>query len=386
MAENRGIGFLDYLLILSKWKKFLLLLTVIVAILTYLAIYFLIPAQYDSTVVIVPSEQDQMGGISSLVKSFSNLPVNIPGLSKGKGTDTDLFTTVIYSRTNLDKVLNEFDLYKEYDKDTKEEAVKELTGKINAAETEEGAYKIVVRASTPQKAADINNYIVELLNATLIELNVAKSRDNRVFLERRFSEVKENLKISEDSLVIYQRESGIIMAEQQGKSSFEAYARLEAELASRQIEASVIKRLYGENSPQASASEISSKEFENKLNNIKSGKDKAGLILSINNLPQKTMTYLRHFRDVEIYTKMLAFILPLYEQSRFEEQKNIPLLQVIDKAVPAEKKSYPQRAILTIIITVICLTFILSIIFMYEYLKTIDNPKFVLIKQSFNKK
>ncbi len=384
MIENRNFDILDYILLIVKRKKLFIFLTISSLILSYLSIYFLIPAEFDSRSLIVISESDQTGGLASLMKSFSNLPVSIPGLKTG--SDLDVFTTIIYSRTNLEKVINKFGLFKEYGYNTMEETVKELASNIKADETKEGAYEIIVRNRSPQKAAEMVNYIVELLNQTMVDLNISKSRDNRIFLEKRYDDIKEKMKLAEDSLVYYQRKSGILYAEDQAKSSFEAYAKLEAELASKQIEYSILSKLYGESSPVVGAARISVQEYEDKLNAIKSGKDKSGVILALKNLPQNAMSYLRHYRDVEIYNKILTFIIPLYEQARFEEQKNVPVLKVIDKGIPAKKKSFPPRTIYTLLFTAIILMFTIGALIFKERISNSTNPKIVLIRQSFFKK
>jgi len=194
MIENRNFDILDYILLIVKRKKLFIFLTISSLILSYLSIYFLIPAEFDSRSLIVISESDQTGGLASLMKSFSNLPVSIPGLKTG--SDLDVFTTIIYSRTNLEKVINKFGLFKEYGYNTMEETVKELASNIKADETKEGAYEIIVRNRSPQKAAEMVNYIVELLNQTMVDLNISKSRDNRIFLEKRYDDIKEKMKCS----------------------------------------------------------------------------------------------------------------------------------------------------------------------------------------------
>lgn len=380
MIEKRNFDILDYLLLIIQKKSLFLILTVTVFVVSYISIYFFIPAQFDSTALIVISDSDQMGGLASLMKSFSSLPVSIPGLKSS--TNTDVFTTIIYSRTNIENVIRKFGLYEEYGYDTMEKTIKELKENIKADETKQLAYTITVRDRSPQKASDMVNYIVEQLNKTLIELNIAKSKDNRLFLEKRYDDIKTSLKTAEDSLVLYQKESGILQVENQAKVSFEAYSRLEADLASKQIEYSIINKLYGETSPQATSANISVKEYENKLNEIKNGKDKSGSILPLKNLPQNSMKYLRHFRDVTIYNKMLEFIIPLYEQSRFEEQKNIPVLQIIDRGIPAEKKSYPPRSLFALLITLFLMVAFLGILAGNDIFKNSTNPKLILLKKN----
>jgi capsule polysaccharide export protein KpsE/RkpR len=371
--ENRGLEMIDYLLIIVKWKKFLIVLAITVAVLTYLGIYFLIPPKYDATAVIVPSEQDQIGGITSLLKSFSNLPVSIPGLKKSTGTD--IYKTIIYSRTLIEKLIQKFGLYKEYGYDTMEETIKEAKNNIFADETKENAYEITVRASSPEKAAEMSNYLVDQLNQTIIEMDVRKSKENKEFLANRYIEIKNNLKMSEDSLTLFQQQTGILMAEDQTKASIEEYTKLEADLATKQIELSIVQKLYGQDSPQAYNSKISVTEFENKLNEIKAGTDGNDLFLAIKNLPSKGMNYLRRYRDVKINQAMLEFIIPLYEQARFEEQKNIPFLQIIDHAKAPEKKAYPKRFTITLVITAIIMFIMIFVVILREVVGNSDDPK-----------
>ncbi len=381
MAENRGLSFFDYLIIIVKWKKFLISLAVVVAIISYLGIYFLIPPQYEATAVIVPSEQDQMGGIGSLLKSFSNLPVSIPGLKKS--ASTDIYKTIIYSRTSMEKLIEKFGLFNEYGFDTMEETIKEARSVVFADETKENAYEVTVRASSPQKAADMSNYLVDQLNKTIIEMDVRKSKENREFLAARYDEIKNNLKLSEDSLTLYQQKTGILMAEDQTKASIEAYTKLEADLAAKQTELSIVQKLYGQDSPQAYNTKISVTEYENKLNKIKAGTDGNDLFLALKNLPLKGMNYLRRYRDVKINQAMLEFIIPLYEQARFEEQKNIPFLQIIDHAKAPEKKAYPKRGMITVLITSIVLIFALLLIIASNIITSSENPKMKELRRSF---
>ena len=381
MAEYRGFDILDYIVLIVKWKKFFLVTFLISVVVVYLSIFFLIDERYDSSALIIPAENTDVSGISSLVKSFSKLPVSIPGLS-GSETTTDIFTTIIYSRTSIVDLINKFDLLKEYKADNIDETIKIVSKDIDADETDKGAYKITVRASSAKKAADMTNYIVKKLNSTLIELNTAKAKENRLFLENRYTEIKNNLFNSEDSLVKFEKMSGLIFAEDQAKTSVEAYTKLESEVASKQIEVSILTKIFGENSPQVQQAKIAAEEYKNKIENLKSGKDKSDLLLPIDNLPQKAMDYLRYYSEVEINKTLMEFIVPLYEQSKFEEQKSIPYIQVIDKGVAPAKKSFPPRILLTAIITLFILMFSFIFIIIREKIIHTENDKVKFITRN----
>ena len=354
MAEDKKIDLLDYIVILVKWKKFLIALLFPFMIITYLGIYFLIEEQFDSTALLVPAEDTSLGGIAGLIGSFgTNLPFDI---GTGSSPEMNMYNTIIYSRTNLQRIIDEFDLLNVYElspeiKGYKEIALKSLAGSIEASETKFSAYEIKVRANSPQLSADITNYIVLLLNEKLIELRTEKSKNNRIFLEERVLEIRSNLTNSEDSLMQYQEQSGILAAEDQVRGLIETYTTLETELITKQIERSIIEKLRSKNSPQFETVNMEVIEYEQRLEEMKRKGGPSGLIPALNSLPEKVINYFRLLREVEINSAILEFILPLYEQAKIEEKKDIPTLQVIDDAIPPAKKSFPPRTILTLLIT-----------------------------------
>ena len=118
----------------------------------------------------------------------------------------------------------------------------------------------------------MTNYIIEQLNKTIVDLNIRKARDNKNFLGGKYDEIKTNLKNAEDSLKHYQKRSGVLEAEGQTKATIEEFSKMEAELATKQIELSVIKKIFGDDAPQVKNQEIAVKEFKDKLAGLQSGK------------------------------------------------------------------------------------------------------------------
>jgi uncharacterized protein involved in exopolysaccharide biosynthesis len=366
MSEEKKIDLMDYLVILVKWKRFLILLLLPVMILTYLAIYFLIDEQYDSSALLIPAEDTSMGGLAGLMGNFtSNLPFDI---GAGSSPEMNMYYTIIYSRTNLQKIIDKFNLYEVFElgpeiEDYKNLALLALANSITAYENEFAAYEITVRTVNPQLSADITNYIIILLNEKLIELKTEKSKNNRVFLEGRVEEIRLNLQYSEDSLVIYQQESGILSAEEQVIGLIETYTTLETQLITKQVEKSILEKIRDKNSPQLETINLEIDEFKNRLEELKKSGGPSGLIPALNTLPKQVISYFRLLREVEINSAILEFILPLYEQAKIEEKKDIPTLQIIDAAIAPVKKSYPPRTIITLVVTfavfVTCFFFIL---------------------------
>ena len=81
MAEYRGLDILDYLVIITKWKKKLFVLAIFTMVIAYLTIYFFVDEQFESTALVITSENSSSSGLGSLMKSFSNLPISISGIN-----------------------------------------------------------------------------------------------------------------------------------------------------------------------------------------------------------------------------------------------------------------------------------------------------------------
>jgi len=124
---------------------------------------------------------------------------------------------------------------------------------------------------------------------------------------------------------------------------------------------------------------------------IESGTD---LYVPFKNLPDVGLKYLRYKRDLEIQTKLMEFLLPVYEQAKIEEQKDIPVVLVLDKAVPPQKKTGPKVSIIAAV-TLLLSTFI-SIVFVLfknsiqemkreeEKYKKLEKGIFIPLKRFFS--
>lgn len=381
MAEDRGIDLIDYVIIIAKKKWLILSLTISILILSYFCIYFFVDEQFEATALIIPSEEDQISSLSSMVKGFSNLPLGLGDIKKN--STVDLYITIIYSRSNLEAIIKKFDLLKEYKLNSLEKTIKALQDNIKTKETKEGAFIISAVASSREKSANMTNFIVDRLNEAIIALNITRSRENRIFLENRYSEIKENLRNTEDSLKTFQEKSKMYIAEDQTKAIIETFSKLEAELSSKQIELSILEKIHGTESPQFKNAEIAVKEFQLKLASLKSGSGKNSFLLSVNSLPKEALSYYRLYREVMINEKMLEIILPLYENAKFQEKKDAPILQVIDRAVPPELKAYPKRGLSAILITFGIMFFVMIYFLVKESFNTTQNPKLLILREQF---
>jgi len=382
--NNKTLKFIDYFIIIIKWKHILIPILLLTMIVTYLTIYFFVREEFKAKALIIPSEDQSVGGIAGLLSTIQGLPSEIGG--QIGGTEMNIYNTIIYSRTFLQDVIDKFDLIKEYEiskqlVNYKELALKQLASSIEIDINDDMAYEISVSAYSPEKSAEMTNYIINKLNNRIIELKIQKSKNNRKFLGERLKDVRSNLTIAEDSLESYQEKTGMIEAEEQVKEILSVYSELETQLITKEIELSVLKQINF-SSPQFEASKTQVQELDKKIKELKSNGIENSPFLSLKSVPRKAINYFRLLREVEINNEILKFILPLYEQAKFEEQKDVPILQVIDYAIPPAKKTYPPRTILTLSITFLVFLMILFIILVKENENWKNEPKYIYIKQN----
>lgn len=383
MAENRGFDILDYFVLLVKWRKFLLITLISVFVLSYLTIYFFVPEEFESQTLIIPTgSETSMSGIAGVMKNLKDLPFGLGGTSKT--AETDLYITILNSRTTLEKMVKKFNLMQDYDLKSMEKTIKKLAKNIDAGLTKENAFRISVRANSPQKAADMANYLLSLLNETVIKMNVSKSRDNREFLETRYNEIKTRLRNAEDSLQLFQQSSGMLEAKEQPKLILNAYSKLQGEVMSKQLELAITEKIVSKDSPQLNLLKTQLNEYEAELAKMKSRGEDKDLLLSLNSLPEKTKDYIRHYRNVEIFNSILEFIVPMYEQAKFEEQKNIPVMQIVDYPSIPEKRVYPLRTLISAIVTFVVFFIVVLFIIVRDLFSRTRNTKIIMIKNELS--
>jgi len=375
MTEERKIEMLDILVVLVRKKFILFFVAVLTAALGYLSVYYLIDEKFESTAVVVPYESGKSAGMSSLLKNISGLPIG--GLSNlgGSNSNLDFYLTIVYSRSTLTEIIDKFNLRQEYDQKYFADLLKKVIEDITVVNNDDLSVSVAVRNKNPKKAAEIANYIVDILNKKVLEINTRKTKDNRIFLEKRYNEVVIELKAAEDKLEAYQKKNGVFEAEQQVKASVTAFADLEMELARKQVEYETAEKVLGETTPSVKNLKDALVALEKKVNEIKSGKNGKSVLIPMGSLPTKAIEYFRLYRDVKINAEMIEFLLPVYEQAKFDEQKDIPVILTIDKAVPSDKKVYPPRMVYAILISLFATGIVAFGLVMKEVAGSVTDPK-----------
>jgi len=103
--------------------------------------------------------------------------------------------------------------------------------------------------------------------------------------------------------------------------------------AKMEIEVGVLERTVSSDNPVLAQDRIELQELNKKVAEI----------------PAAGIGTLRLYREVMIQQKILEYVLPLFEQAKVDEHKDVPVILVLDKAVKPERKEKPKRALIIVI-------------------------------------
>jgi uncharacterized protein involved in exopolysaccharide biosynthesis len=368
----------DLLITLIKYKNSIIINVLIVTIAAVI-VSFLIPKRYTAVASFISPKKK--GGLFGDITSFSSTIKDLSRTIGGRlGTVTDEaynYLVILQSRTAAERTIKKFNLREVYEIDEDkpyEYVIKELDGNVDFNIEDEGNIVISVTDKSPQRASDMANNYIQILNEISTNLGVTEARNNREFIEKRFNEIQVDIANIEDSLKRFSKDYNVLEMKEQMKAAIESAAELQAKTEIAKIERDLLKSNFGADNPLTKQAEMKYNELNKMLISLRFGEDKdlkssLKLFIPFENVPETGIKYIRLMRDFEIQTKVLEFIYPIYEQAKIEEQKDIPVVLVVDKAIPPEKKSSPKRALIVIA------AFFLSFFFSVGY---------VLMKESYS--
>jgi capsule polysaccharide export protein KpsE/RkpR len=367
--KDKSPSFSDYIYILFKWKKFLFINLFLVGIITT-GIVLLIPNQYKATTtVMIPQDNSGgLGGLSSLLGSKTSIAAAGSRLFGVSNTSEDVLLGILNSRSSLVNVIKKFHLmeYYEIDDNNMDKVIKAFKNDISADPNEYGMIEFSIINKDPKVSARIANYLVSLVDSLNIKFNIQRAKANRIFIEKRYLQNIKDLRSAEESLYKFQKKYGIVAVPEQLEVTVKAAAEIESQLIKKEMESFFIKQQYGENSPQYGGSLAEINLLKKKVQELKNSTNlssTSNVLFPFKEMPNIAIEYLRNYREIEIQQSVLEIVMPMYEQAKVEEQKSMPTVMVIDKAVPPQIKFGPHRVFIILMFGALFLFLFISLVF-----------------------
>jgi capsule polysaccharide export protein KpsE/RkpR len=369
-------SFFPYLQLFWANRQILLLTAFYAAIATTL-IAFLIPARYQSLTRLMPPDGNSGSGLGLLAamagrggsSTGSGGGGGLSGLAGLGGLAGDLFGVkssgalfigVLNSQTVQDAMIDKFELRKVYHDSKIEDAREDLAEHTGLSEDRKsGIISISVMDHNPKRAAAMAQAYVVELDRLVAQVSTSSARRERIFLEERLRKVKADLDTAAKNFGDFASKNTAIDIPTQGKAMLEAAAVLQGQLIAAQAELSGLQQIYTNNNVRVRAAEARIQELTKKLNEV-GGAGTQGELESdhslyppIRRLPLLGVTYADLFREAKIQETVYELLTQQYEMAKVQEAKEIPTVKVLDVAIAPTKKSFPPRALIVVLGTVL---------------------------------
>ncbi|WP_425253247.1 GumC family protein [Janthinobacterium sp. NFX145] len=347
--KDDEISLLDILMALARQKKTMLIVPLVTGILA-IAIAFLIVPKFSATAVILPPQQQQSSGVAAMLGQLGGL-AGAAGSIAGLKNPNDLYVGMLESRTIADKLIGRFDLKKRYDVETLDEARNKLKLFSTVSSDKNGTISILVEDREAKFAAELANSFVTELSYLTKGLAISDAAQRRLFFEKQLLAVKDELADAEIALRKTQESTGLLQPDGQVQGIIRSVAQLEGTIAAKEVQLNSMRSFATSNNPDLMRLQSEIQGYRAQLEKLKVGKlsGDGDLMVPTGKLPEVGIEYIRRLRNVKYQETIFELLSKQYELAKIDEAKESSIIQILDVAVPAEKKAKPKRSIIILL-------------------------------------
>jgi uncharacterized protein involved in exopolysaccharide biosynthesis len=371
-------------------RRRILIRTAAISLALGLAIAFALPKQYESSASIMPPS-NSMGGAALLAalagrggSSLGTLGA-LAGSFLGGGGNTALFIDLLRSGTVEGHLINRFDLQHVYHKRYRSDTAKSLSRHTKIVDDKKsGVITLTVTDTDPVRARDIAQGYLDELNQLVNRTNTSSAHQERLFIEKRLHGVQDDLEKAQLRLSDFSSTHATIDIKEQARSMVDAAARLQAQLIVEQSGLDSLRQIYGDGNVRVRSANARIAELRTEIAKL-GGSSKAlpadnsdttadrstnsateELYPALRQLPRLAVPYTNLYREVQVQEAVYELLTQQYELARIQEAKDVPVVSVIDAPGIPEKKSFPPRLLLALLITAVSVALV-SVLLLIQY-------------------
>ena len=371
---------------LLEWKRFIIVTVMLVAVGTILISLTLTKWYKSSTRLLAPESSSTSPISAAMLRNLSSAASAF--LGGGFGADFDRYLSILTSRTLAEELISTFDLITVYELDEAEfpieSAIEMLADNSEfTLDLEYGYLSISVYDTDPRRAADMANYYAAELNRINMLLTTQTATSYRKFVERRYNETLHAL----DSLKLankdFQEEYGIFDLQIQAEGFLEQLANIRTEEIALEIQYQSLLSQFGEDNQQVRRLKEAYQVARDKRIGAIRGHEQI-LPLPQEDLPHAMKLYLDLEQETMIQKSILEVVAPLFDQARFQEEREYQAVQILDEAVPPVLKAKPKRSIIVIMATMSALALAVVYVFLFTWWQQNHQKYGALLREARN--
>lgn len=320
---------------------------------------FLLPNRYQSAVALMPP--DQNSGTAAMLGALTTKTGGSLGALAGSmlnlSSSAEVVVGILHSRSVEDEIIDKFDLRKVYWRKRYVDTRRILEKRSDISEDRKsGIITITITDNDRLRASQIAQSYVDALNRRVAVLTTTAAHRERVFLEARLGDVKQELDSSSMQLSQFSSKNRTMDLQTQGHAMLEAGANLQGQLIAAEADLRSLQQLYTPDNPRVRSATARVNDLRAHLNGLIGAEPNSGrsgsppdseeLSPSITELPLLGNTYTDMYRRTRILEATYEALSQEYEVAKVEEAKEIPSIKVLDAPVIPEKSpGRPERSL-----------------------------------------
>ena len=346
MEDNSTYGLIaifDLVILCVRYKRQIALVTA-VGVLCGLLIAALSKPSFTAVATILPPSQPApslLAQVSNLAGSGGMTP---SATALGMKSSTDLYVSLLRSRSVEDAVIEHFALKQEFAVDRDSDARRILESHVLVdGSGKDGLIRLSLKDHDAARARDLVNGWIDQYQQFMQHLAIGEAAQRRLFFERQLQREKNELASAEEALKVMQQSSGAIQLDSQTRLMIESTANLRAQISSKEIQVQSMASYAGPGNVDLIAARNELEALRLQLRGMPGGQgsEKASSAESRGAIPQVSLDYVRGERDVKYHEALFQILANQYEAARLDESRESAVFQSIDRAVKPDKASSP---------------------------------------------
>jgi tyrosine-protein kinase Etk/Wzc len=351
-SAQDDLTFLDVLLIITQRKKLVGIVTATCTLIA-LIVAFALPQKYTATVIILPPQgnSSMSSMLAGQLAGMNSSMGGVTGSMLGMKNINDMYVSMLKSRSVEDAVIQHFGLQSEYQKSYLADTRKELEkhAKIDGS-TKDGLIRLNFEDRNPNRAAEIANGYVDQFRNLSQQLAITEASQRRVVFEAQLEKTKKDLENADEAMKRTELSTGIVQVDGQARAMIDSAAHLRAQIVSKEVQIQAMRSYASDENPALTQAQTELGGLRSQFNKMVGSKGGSAddLFLPKGEVPQAGLEYVRRLRDVRYYEAIFDVLAKQLELAKMDEAREGAFIQIVDAAVPPEKKSFPKRGMLTI--------------------------------------
>ena len=313
---------------------------------------------YTARTVFLPPQQPQSSAASALATLGSLAGL---GGSVGSRSPAEQHVALLQSTTVADRMIERFGLMQRYEAKLLSDARRALGGRTRISiGKKDGLITLDVDDHDPKAAADMANQYVDELRELTSSLALTEAQQRRVFFEKQLQATRVRLSRAQAELQRSGFNAGALKSEP--RAAAESYAQLRARVTEAEVRLRVLKQSLAHTAPEVIQQSALLAALQQQL-------DRTELPI----VERQDADYVSRYREFKYEETLFELFARQFESARIDESREGSLIQVIDAAKPADRRTSPKRAFTGVVTTAVAMFALLVFVLLRESWRHVVN-------------